>query len=397
MADPTEQQPAQRIMDHIYNLAVDIGPRGSTTDGERMGAEYCRTEMERLGLQPVVEGFTAAKSNFDPHLLGSLLFLAAFIIYPMNGRLTAFLGFFIAAAALVCELLELGFINNPFRWVVPKGKSQNVIGVIPPRSEHRQDLILIGHIDTQHTPLIFSTRRWVETYKNFTTVAFVLFSLQVLLYFAGTITGWSWVWPVSSLAALAAVLLGAMCLQADLTPYTAGANDNASAVGMVLTLSEQLKANPLEHTRVFSVCTGCEEVQHYGAIDFFQRHRGEMLKPRGLVFELLGCAGPAYLEREGIIVPFKPDPGMVQVVKDISAQGFGGQVYPVSISGGNSELADCVRYKVPAVTFFGLKPDGEAPYWHQAADTADKIDPAVLRDTYALVWKVIRCLDQQAA
>ena len=32
-----------------------------------------------------------------------------------------------------------------------------------------------------------------------------------------------------------------MCVEADRTPYTAGANDNASAVGLVLTLTEEFR------------------------------------------------------------------------------------------------------------------------------------------------------------
>ncbi len=392
----TTAAPIDRILQHIKYLSVDIGPRGSTTEGERKGAEYCQAEMQRAGLAPVTERFRSAKSIFLPHLIGSGLFLAAFILYPTGGRVTAFIAFLVSAISLASELLELGFIDNPFRWIIPKGTSQNVVGIIPAEAEHRQDLVLIGHIDTQRTPLVFSTPRWVEVYKNFTTVAFVLFSLQVVLYLGGWATGWGWIWPVSGVSAAGAALLALLCIQADLTPFTAGANDNASSVGMVLTLAEQLSQHPLKHTRVFSVCTGCEEVQHYGAIDFFKRHRAEMVRPRGLVFELLGCAGPAYLEKEGIIVPFHSDPELVRLVKEAGAQGSAKPPYPVSISGGNSEMADCVRFKVPAISIFGLKPDGEAPYWHQAGDTFDKMNPAVLRDTYQLVWQAIQCLDQEA-
>ena len=71
---------------------------------------------------------------------------------------------------------------------------------------------------------------------------------------------------------LFAVILAAICIEADSTPFTAGANDNATAAGMVLTLAEQFRKKPLEHTRVWAVCTGCEEVQHYGMIDFYRRH-----------------------------------------------------------------------------------------------------------------------------
>ncbi len=115
----------------------------------------------------------------------------------------------------------------------------------------------------------------------------------------GALTGWSWIWPVTLVSAVCSLLLILLCVQADSTPFCAGANDNATGAGIVLTLAEQLKTQPLAHTRVWLACTGCEEVQHYGAIDFFRRHRAELVKPLTIAFEMLGCAGPAWLVKEG--------------------------------------------------------------------------------------------------
>jgi len=163
---------------------------------------------------------------------------------------------------------------------------------------------------------------------------------------------------------------------------------------MVLSLAEELTQQPLEHTRVYCVCTGCEEVQHYGATDFFMRYRGGMLNPKGLVFEMLGCAGPGWLTTEGIIVPFHSDPGLRKMAADLSARHPEWGAYPVKISGGNTEMADCVRAAVPAITLFGLAPNGDAPYWHQVGDTVDKIDPAVLARSHAMAWALIQEIDK---
>ncbi len=388
--------PALRTwLEHVRVLAVEIGPRGSTTEGERQGAEYCRRTFERLGLQPLVESFTSARSIFHPHLLASLFMLAAFILYPLGGRLTAWAAALLSLLSLVSQLQELGFQNNLFRLLVPKGTSQNVTAVIPPSGEHRRDLVLIGHIDTQRTPFIFRTPWLVEAYKAFTTVAFVAFAAQVVLFTYGALTGTRWAWLGGIAGALCAVLLAAICVEAERSPFTAGANDNASAVGLVLALAEEFAVRPLEHTRVWCACTGCEEVQHYGAIDFFRRHRAEMKDPAGLVFELVGVAGPGWLTTEGIIIPFHSDSSLQSLAGRLSAEHPEWGAYPVKISGGNSELADCARAGVRAITLFGLTPSGEAPYWHQAGDTFDKIKPSVLEKTYALARAMIAEIDQE--
>jgi hypothetical protein len=348
-------------------------------------------------LNPQVEQFTSARSIFQPHLLTAAAMLVAFAVYPLAGRTSALIAAIISLAALTFDLLELSFVNNPLRWIVAKGPSQNVVATVQSSAEHRQDLVLIGHIDTQRTPIVFSTPRWVAAYKTFTTVAFVLFAAQTVLYLLGTLTGWPWIWPLTGLSAVGALLLMAMCIQADHTPFTAGANDNASAVGLVLTLAEALRERPLQYTRVWLACTGCEEVQHYGAIDFFRRHRSTLKHANVIAFEMLGCAGPSWLTKEGIIVPFHADAGLMNLAEEIAAQHPELGAYAAQIRGGNTEMADALRLGIRAITIGGQTRDGGMPYWHQVGDTFDKMNPEVLERAYAFTWAFISALDGRAS
>ena len=395
MKEPTSAHPqVSQWLQHVRALAVEIGPRGPTREGERRGSEYARAQFEKSGLQPVMESFRSARSIFHPHLLASLVMLLAFAVFPLGGRWTAALAAFLTLLSLVSELQELGFQNNLFRLLVPKGKSQNVHAVIPPAGEHKRDLVLVGHVDSQRTPLIFRSPKWVKAYDRFTMIAFAGFIYQAVLYTLAAVFAWEWAWLASIPSALCAVVLAAICIEAEATPFTAGANDNASAVGMVLTLAGELARKPLSNTRVFAVVTGCEEVQHYGMIDFYRRHRAEMKDPRAVVFEMLGCAGPAWTTREGIIVPFLTDPVMLKIAEDLRDAHPEWKAYSAKISGGNTELADAVRVKVPAITLFGLKPDGEAPYWHQRGDTFDKLDPDVMERTWAFARALVEAIDR---
>jgi hypothetical protein len=386
--------PIQKWLEHIRQLSVEIGTRGSTTPGERHGAEYCQSVFVRLGLTSKLETFSSSVSGFDPHLLFALCMLLSFIVYGFGGRIAAGIAVMIALIAFAGELLELALRDNFFRQVLPKGDSQNVFAEIPPHGEHRQDLVLIGHIDSQHTPLFFRTSTWVKVYQNYTTIAFALFILQIVLYLLGTVFQWSWIWLASIPSAVCALILGLFMFEGTRSTYTAGANDNASAVGMVLTLAEEIKAAPLEHTRVYAVCTGCEETTHNGAKTFFKNHRSEMMNPKGLVFELIGCSGPAWMIREGIVIPYHAGPGMVALIEKLNAAHPEWQAYRTSVSGGNTEMADCIEADVPAITFMGITRDGVMPYWHQPGDTFDKMDFAIMEKTYAMTWAFINALDQ---
>lgn len=380
-------------MEHVRYLSQEIGPRGPTTEAEQRGAQYCSQILQELGYHVEIDHFQSALSIFLPHLYTAIALLVAFVVYPLAGRISAFVAFLIALIALVSDVLELSFRNNLWRMLVPKGKSQNVIAKLEPAGNHRRDLILIGHVDSQRTPLIFKNKRWLSAYQTFTTVAFVAFVAQVILYGIGAFTQWEWIWPLSGVSAVAALLLAAMCLQADRTPFTHGANDNASAVGLVLALARRFKAEPLRETRLWFVCTGCEEVQHYGAIDFFRRHHGEFKNPHVLVFEMLGCAGPAWLTREGIVIPFHADKFMRSLAEAVSQEHPELKAYPARITGGNTEMADALRVGIPAITIMGLGPKGEAPYWHRREDTFDKMDREVMTRCYEFVWHFIHALD----
>lgn len=394
MTEPISSNPQiASWLSHIRALAVDIGPRGATRAGERQAALYAQTQLKEMGLQPKWETFLSARSIFHPHLLGSILMLVAFILFPLGGQITAIVAALLSIFVLVNELLELSFVNNVFRMIIPKGQSQNVWAVIPPAGEHRRDLVLVGHLDSQRTPIIFSTQRWVDIYDRFTMVTFACFIVQAIIYSLAIFVQIPWAWYASIPAAVCAVLLAAMCLQAEATPFTAGANDNASAVGMLLVLAKEYAAQPLEHTRIFAVCTGCEEVQHYGMIDFYTRHIKELINPTALVFEMIGCSGPAWLTKEGIIVPFKADPNLVQMAERLAQEHPEWGAYPAVTSGGNTEMADALRCKIPAITLTGMTKEGISPYWHQLADTFDKMRPEVMEKTWSMTQAMIERLD----
>ena len=387
--------PLSRWLDHVRVLAEEIGPRGSTTEAERQGSEYCQRVLSDLGCYPQIETFQSARSIYQPHLLAMVIILAAFVIYPWAGRTTAVIATLLSVIAIASQLQELSFRDNLLRRLVPKGSSQNVVATIPAAGEWSQDLVLIGHVDSHRSPLIFTSAGWISAFRIFISISFVLLIAQVVLYSLGAVFQWAWIWPATFPTAVVALLGIINSFQADSTPFSPGANDNATGAGLVLTLAEQFQKNPLQNMRIWLVCTGCEEVQHYGAADFFQRHQDELRQPSVVVFESLGCAGPAWLTKEGIIVPFHADPNLVTLAEKVAREYPALGAYPIEVSGGNTEMADAMLAGWPAITIGGIGPKGELPYWHQVGDTFDKMDPEVMGRAYAFVWSYIQELGRQ--
>ncbi len=221
MSGPTSSHPrVGEWLSHIRALAVEIGPRGPTRSGERQGAEYARSILARAGLQPQWEEFLGARSIFHPHLLVSLFLLAAFAVFPLWGRVTAGISALLTILAVVSDLQELGLRGNLLRLLIPKAGSQNVYAVIPPRGAHERDLVLVGHVDTQRTPLIFRTQGWVRVYVWFSALVMASFIWQAVIYVLALAFQWPWIWLATVPSAVGAALLAALCIEAESTPFT---------------------------------------------------------------------------------------------------------------------------------------------------------------------------------
>jgi hypothetical protein len=128
--------------------------------------------------------------------------------------------------------------------------------------------------------------------------------------------------------------------------------------------------------------------------DFWRRHTSEMVEPAAIVFEMLGCAGPAWVSREGIVVPFLPDPSLVALAEQVAIDHPDWGARGVDTTGGNSEMADALLGGVPAITLIGIGAQGDPVYWHQVEDRVDILDAEAMARNYAFAWAMIQAVDQ---
>jgi len=388
---------ATRCLEHVRHLSVDIGPRGSTTAAEAAAAAYAWGVLDKLELSPRIQRFTSAASQWRPFALAATLALLAIAVYPLAGRATAILAALLAATALVSAYLELNFTTNPIRWLLPKRPSQNVWAVIPAAGTPSQRLVLIGHLDTHRTPFVFRSPLHLRIFQVLVTAGFVSMAALVLLYIAGSIIESDIIYFISLAPAALLVLDLIMTVQPDTTPYTAGANDNASGAALVLALAERLKEKPLANTEVWAVNTGCEEVGCYGAAVFLREHRKELKKAYFVALDTVAGpgSGPCYITREGMTRLYRSDPGLVALADQVAADRPELGAYSKVMTLGFSDGAIGIKNGLPSLTFVNLRPDGVLPYWHRADDVFENVDADVLARTQAFVWELLQRIDSR--
>ena len=217
----------------MYAIWLKPSERGSTTRQEAEAGRYAARVLREAGLEPVIETFVSARSSYYPYALFAGLILAGEMLFWLGGRWGAAAALALTLFAIVSGVLELAFRPNPLRWLLPKGKSQNVFAWICPQSEVREQVVLLGHLDSNRTPLLFSSDGWVRFLGIIVPLCLISAVLLMVLFAIGIMApGLAWR-LVSLPCALPILVLWLLMLQADLTPYSAGANDNATAAGVV--------------------------------------------------------------------------------------------------------------------------------------------------------------------
>jgi len=386
-------------MEHVFHFANTIGKRGSSTKKEEEAARYADSTLRRLGLESVIERFESAPSGWYHAGLFAGLLLVSEAIFWFGGQWGALAATAVSLVAFISVLLEMAFRRSPLRWVLPKGQSQNVWARVLPTDSLKGQVVLLGHLDTHRTPLVFSSDRWIQVYKILFPVV-IGSSLVLIALFAGGIFGDArWLQPISLPFVLGIALLLVLALQAEQTPYTVGANDNATGGGMVLGLAERLKNEPLAHTAVWVVLSGCEETGCYGADDFARNHSDELTDAAWISLDSLGSASGRlyYLLAEQFLLKTCSDPGLIDIAGQVAERHPELDVHPYKkLSNAYTEGSIGAKYKFRVLTLVSLGAGGKPTEWHRPTDVAQNLDCDMVERAETFVWEFLKEIDRQA-
>jgi hypothetical protein len=395
---PPANDYTSRALEYIRHLSVTLGGRGSCTPAEREAAEYVADQMRALGAKAVqIEPYQGAPSTYRPYALAlAAAMLGTVGVWLVGGWQAVAVAAILNALGAWGMLAETDFAGNWMRWLLPRAGSQNSVGVVRPTGPVRRRVVLCAHLDTHRTPVFYSSEAWHMLFGFLVAGAFVSMVAAALLYGLGAILGWEGVRWIGLLAALVQAFALSLCLHADFTPFSPGANDNASGTGVILGLVERLGAEPLSQTEVWLAFTGCEEVSAYGIASFLDTHAAGLGDNAVyVILDQVGLGRLMYLTSDGLILKRKTHPLALQLAQRADSAlpelEVGEQV-----GIAYTDAAVATKRGLIALTIDALPPPNamEAMHWHQMSDTVDHIDPQSLADAHAFTWQVLQEVDR---
>ncbi|MGF1504731.1 MAG: M20/M25/M40 family metallo-hydrolase [Anaerolineae bacterium] len=386
------------LMEHVIYLAAGIGPRPPASAREKAAADYVRGVLADLGAAELDEQSfytsSTAGSLTIPYLAAATAALPVAWTFGAVGRLLGGLTLISSAVGL-----RQGMRPRPpvYQDLVALERSQNVIARFPAAQEARQELVLLGHLDSQKSRRTFP-RDQPELTKPVNTAGVALLGLTGIGLLLDGLSGEQRIRPWHLLVMGLAGYSLYEAARDEMEPHVPGANDNASAVAVLLEIGRALASDPLPHTAVTLLFTGAEEVGCTGIESYIEQHRPDPATTLFLDLEMVGTGQIAYVNRHGIshFSEYVPGPRMTaaaaQVARENPELGVTGREMVIV-----EEVGVLTAHGYDALCVAGHNAAGYLPNWHRATDTVENIEPDTLQRAAQYVWRLMHAGDEKWA
>ncbi|MEA2478092.1 MAG: hypothetical protein QOJ07_14 [Thermoleophilaceae bacterium] len=289
----------------------------------------------------------------------------------------------LSLAAGVSYALDFSGRSQWSRVLFPRAEGANVVARVHPRSKRERTVVLVAHIDTARTGLVWHPRvtgAWAARAAR-TGRAPSPAGLPLAGFALGALPGR----PARAAASAVAALGLALALECGIRPPVPGANDNACAAAGLVALVRRFAAEPLEHTELIAVGSGCEETGMGGFAAWLRTRIGELRPESTLVVGLAPAGGgePMVLSGEGPRGLASYDAGALAWA-DRGAAAAGLPRPPRFHGAIGTDPVRALFAGLPAISIVGVE-DGGFPNYHRPTDTPERVDWSSVERSLRLV------------
>ena len=374
------------------------------TDAERRAGNWLAKRLRDGGRRVEVE-----PTHVHPQFA---LAEAAHCLLGFAGSLIAIVsppaGFAVVVVTAVSMYLDLNARVYLVRRLFFRRASQNVVSP-GPRADAPARLLLCAHYDAARTGPFFRPRTIARFARLDRLSPLPLGPFRILLWslvalvpiLAARLAGaestfLSAVQLVPTLILLVGIL---MLVNQELSDVVPGANDNASGVATVISIANELAADPPENLDVGILFTGGGECLMEGTRSFLRAHRKQLDRNTTyfLNIEAAGRGEVRYLAGEGLAVSFAMDRRVIELCDAVaSAQDHQQRPSARPLRWGFATDALPIRLaRYPCTTITTIERGALLPAsYHRLDDVPGRIDPASLDRVQAFSLDLVRALDR---
>jgi Zn-dependent M28 family amino/carboxypeptidase len=355
--------------------------RRAGSEGERQAAEWIARRLADAGCEADVQ----EEEFLDGYarVIGSLATagVVAGVTALASRRLRRLAG--VAAAAVTAAIAD-DISNGPRlarRAAGPPKTTWNVVGACGPAAAPRT-LVVLAHHDAAPTGAIFDDRAQAWFGERFPGVlerrdtslplwwAMLAGPAMVAAGAARGRTG-------MTTAGVAASAIGTAAFEnIARSPIVPGANDNLTAVAVLVALAERLRERPVEGLRVMLVSCGAEEVIQGGIYGFARRHFPALDRDRTwfLNLETVGSPKLIMLEGEGPVVMEDYHDRSFRDLVDTVAQASAAPMRRGMRARNSTDAVLPSRAGYPTATLASMNRYKALSNYHLMSDTPENID-----------------------
>lgn len=391
------ESPDETWLRELLAALSDI-ERPSASPGERIAAEWIVARLAEIGAEARIESERAHGTYWWPLGIGAAVSALAGIA-GARGRRAVAAGLGAIGAAGVADEFPPG--KRRMREWLPQSRTHNVICELGPADAERT-VVVVAHHDAAHSGWIFNPaipeivfRRLGIPIERFDTSPALMWPLfaSPLLAVASGVTGAR---SLGRIGALLAAGYAASMAEIGSRNVVPGANDNGTAVVLLLALAQRLLAEPTQSLRVVLLSTGSEESFSEGMKAFGERHFDRLHRDSTffLCVDTVGSPTLNVLRGEGFLRMYEY-PAEALALLDGLAEELEIELVPnLRLRNGTDGLEPlCAGYQI--ATLCSVTDLKQPANYHWPTDTAENVDYGTLADAVRLSEAVVRRLDDR--
>ncbi|MFB0562133.1 MAG: M28 family metallopeptidase [Candidatus Lokiarchaeia archaeon] len=402
-----------KLVDYIFEICETIGPRIAGSPGEAKAAADLRKKLRPMSNSVTVEEFKCRPGVLQGLIVFEIVtILLAFTLYFVLPAITTLI---IVISILILFLTRMRgkeIIDMLFK----SATSENVIAKMKPKEKAKRKVIFSGHHDSAfYMPLFAKQKKRLHILQNIPVYSAILFAViaavkSVWIYLdlftvlnslrmsLGLFTLTDLIrfdLPIdipAIIVGLVSVVSGVYFAYNMVTKIPVmGANDNLSAVAVILGIAEKVSDNPPKNTEVWIVSFGTEEPATLGSKVFAERHGKELEDAYVINLETVGQGKFGVITKE-ISVAGKLSAELADLVVK-AGKKCKVRVKPIELKYGNTDATPIARKGYQSVTILGMDENELFTLWHIPEDVPENISENNLQNALKLCLQILENVD----